>query len=123
MANNPLTDQKKLIEIIPVQSFWGIFNRTYTSEDGFSLELFRGRTYLGSIRSNEITSSTKRHFQRIRLRNNDTILRINLGYRTLDIKCTLAVRDDWVHPYESIVKIVVNDPYLFALQYQQETDH
>jgi PDZ domain len=122
MPDNPLTDQKKFVEIIPVQSFWGIFNRTYTAEDGFSLELFRGNTYLGSVRSNEITNSTKSSFQRSRLHNNDTILRINLGYRTLDIKCQLPMRGDWVCSYEGIVKIAVHDPYLFALQYQQEAD-
>ncbi len=122
MANNPLTDEKRIVETISVQSFWGIFNRIYTAENGFSLELFRGRTYLGAINSNEITRNTKGSFQRFKLRNNDTILRVNLGYRTLDIKCQLAMRDGWVRPFEGVVKIVVNNPYLFALQYLQETD-
>ena len=122
MANNPVTDEKRLVEFVPVQSFWGIFNRVYKAEDGFSLELFRGRTYLGSILSNDISINTRNRFQRFGLRNNDTILRINLGYRTLDVKCQLAMRDGWVRPYEGTVKIAVNNPYNFALQYQQGTD-
>lgn len=122
MGNNPLTDKKKLVEIVPVQSFAGIFNRTYRAEDGFSLEMFRGGTYLGSILSDDISSSTRSRYQRFGLRSNDTILRINLGYRTLDVKCQLSTTDSWVRPYSGVVQIAVNNPHLFALQYQQGSD-
>jgi hypothetical protein len=122
MTNNSETDARNLVERISVQGFWDIFNHVYTAEDGFSLELFRGKTCLGSILSNDITSQSKARYQRFKPRNNDTILRINLGYRPLDIDCQLPMRDGWVYSYKGVMKIVVSNPSLFALQYQQESD-
>src|SRR5690348_3708306 len=113
MTNNSETDARNLVEHISVQGFWDIFNHVYTAEDGFSLELFREKKHLGSILLADISSESKASYQRFKPRNNDTILRINLGYRPLNIDCQLPMMDGWVYTYKGVMKIVVSNPYLF----------
>ncbi len=119
---NTMTDAQNLVVNVPVQNFWGIFTRAYTIEQGFSLEVFRGSTHLGSIHTSNINSSTKKHYESLKLRSSDTILRVNLGSRILDVQCPLYMSDGWTRSYEGKLEIAVCDPYHFIIQYRQGSD-
>lgn len=121
MANTE-TDALELVREIPVQNFWGIFNRTYTLEDGFSLEVFQGNTYRGSIAPRDINIATKKHYESLKLRSSDTILRVNLGSHLIEVTCQLAMWDGLTRPYEGTLEIAICDPYQFIMRYRQGSD-
>jgi len=121
---NSMTDGLGLVQSATVKGFLGLFGRTLSVADGFSLEVFREDSHLGSIMSNDIkvASDVKKRCERLGARDGDTILRINLGPRMLTMTGKLYTHDGYARAYEIVVQVQVNHPPRFAQRYRQQSD-
>jgi len=122
--NNPLTDTLKLVHQEEGHGTFHIFRRKRAEKYSFCLVVFRGKAFLGYIPSSDITveGDILRRYERIGIKNGDTILSVNLGPQPLEISDTLPTRDGYPCDYRLILDIRVIDPVKFAQQYVQETD-
>lgn len=120
---NPLTDSLQLVEIVPVQSAWNLFTRRrYNAEDGFSLEVFRGNAHIGSILANATNSDVNKQYEQLAVRQSDTIYRVNLGPRLLNVTASLPMSDKFTRTYAGNIEICVSDPLRFIIQHRQNSD-
>src|SRR5579863_8196491 len=122
--SNTLTHTLKLVQTEEGRSTFAIFRRKRTEHYGFCLVVFRGKAFLGYIPSSDITveGDILPRYERIGIKNGDTILSVNLGPQPLEISDTLPTRDGYPCDYGLILDIRVIDPVKFAQQYVQETD-
>ncbi len=122
--NNPLTDTLKLVQIEEGRGTFQIFRRKRTEQYGFCLVVFRNKAFLGYIPSSDITveGDILRRYERIGIKNGDTIFSVNLGPQPLEITDTLPTRDGFPCEYKLTLDICVSDPIKFAQKYVQETD-
>ncbi len=127
MANveNPKTDALQLVQPpTTVHGFWRILGQTVTFEDGFSLELFRGGTHLGSILSGQAqqTAQMKQRFQALGAKEGDTLYRVNLGPRMQLIQHSLRTYDGYTRDYAVTAELQVIDSSEFIKLYRQGAD-
>src|SRR2546422_420965 len=113
---NTETDRLQLLEIVPVRGILGIFGRTISVADGFSIEVFRGEQHLGSILSKDIAlaSAVKRNVEKLGVRPNDTLYRISLGTKLLTLSGTFKTADGFETSYRVVLEISVVNPKQFA---------
>src|SRR5260370_31254649 len=106
---NEMTDELQLVQSATVKGFLGLFGRNLSVAEGFSLEVFRGDSHLGSIISNdiEVAGDVKRRCERLGARGGDTILRVNLGPRTLNLSGKLYTEDGYTRAYEIVLELRV----------------
>src|SRR5260370_30259769 len=123
MANTE-TDRLQLVESVPVKGILGIFGRTISVADGFSIEVFRGEQHLGSILSKDIAlaSDVKKSVEKLGVRSDDTLYRINLGAKLLTLNGAFGTSDGFEPSYKVVLEICVVNPKQFALRYRQQDD-
>jgi len=121
---NEMTDKLQLIQSATIKGFLGLFGRSLSVAEGFSLEVFRGDTHLGSIISNDIkvAGDVKKRCERLGARDGDTILRVNLGPRMLTMGGKLYTQDGYTRAYEIMLELHISHPALFAQCYRQQSD-
>jgi hypothetical protein len=121
---NPLTDALKLVQIDTVSSFWHIFRKTISFEDGFSLELFRGGIHLGSILSSQVRLPVQmmQRFEALNAKGGDTLYRINLGPRIQVVQGKVQTMDSYTREYEVSVELQVSNTSQFIELYRQGAD-
>jgi hypothetical protein len=121
---NPVTDELRLVETTTVHGFLNIFRQTVSAEDGFSLELFRGGTHLGSITASQMqqTGQMQQRIQAMGAKGGDTIYRINLGPKTRIIQHQLNTQDRYVRGYSVAIELQVIDSHEFIKLYRQGAD-
>ena len=119
-----MTDELQLVQSATVKGFLVLFGRSLSVAEGFSLEVFRGDTYLGSIISRDIKAAgdVKKRCERLGAHGGDTILRVNLGPRMLTLDGKLYTQDGCTRAYEIMLELHVSNPFLFAQCYRQESD-
>ncbi len=118
-VENPITDALRLIQTDTTHSFSRIFGQTVSFEDGFSLELFRGDVYLGSILSSLVqqVAQMKQRFRALRAKDGDTLYRVNLSPWVQPIQDRLQTKDGYTREYEVIVELQVCDSLQFIKLY------
>src|SRR5450755_2905364 len=121
---NTLTDQLDLVQREDAKGILRLFSRRLGASDGFCLVVFRKENYLGAILSEDVITENdlKRRYDRLGVRDGDSILRVNMGPRPLTIKDKLPTLDRFVRPYEMKLEIAVTDPRNFAQRYRQLSD-
>jgi CHAT domain-containing protein len=121
---NTETDRLQLVEIVPVRGLLGIFGRTISVADGFSIEIFRGEQHLGSIFSKDIAlaSDVKKSIEKLGVRPDDTLYRVNLGAKLLTLSGTFGTTDGFEPGYKVVLEIGVVNPKQFAMRYRQQDD-
>jgi PDZ domain len=121
---NVQTDQLDIVRIEEAKGLFRLFSRTLSSSDGFCLVVFRKESYIGSISSEGVVteSDLRRKYDRIGVRDGDSILRINMGPRPMTISERLTTQDGYTRAYKLEIEIHVSDARNFAQRYRQASD-
>lgn len=121
---NTMTDALKLVQPEEGKGTLHLFSRKQAERFGFCLVILRNEACLGFIASSDIVvaSDIQRKYERIGVRDGDTILSVNLGPQPLEITDTLPTKDGSPRAYKLTLEITVNDPVKFAQRYIQHSD-
>ncbi len=121
---NTLTDTLNLVKHEEGRGTFHLFKRKRAEQYGFTLVIFRKQALLGFISSSDIAveGDILRRYDRLGIKDGDSILSINLGPQCLKIAETLPTQDRWPRTYELELDLAVTDPILFAQRYIQQSD-
>src|SRR5947199_3816714 len=117
-----MTDSLKFVQREEGKGTLHLFGRKQAERFGFCLVIFHKDACLGFISSSDlvVASDIQRKYDRIGVRDGDTILSVNLGPKPLEITDTLPTKDGWSRAYKLTLEISVKDPVKFAQRYIQE---
>jgi hypothetical protein len=115
-TTNVLTDALQLVQSSTINS---IFSKALYPEAGFSIELFRKGTFVGSLRPDQKQSPAQNP---LLTKNGDTCYRINLGTQIQLILGTLRTKDGYTREYSVMVDLQVVSVSEFLERYLQRSD-
>ena len=121
---NALTNQYGLIHSTTVETMFGLGEKTFNPEHGFSLEVYRDRRHLYSLRVNDdgMGEDVPKSVTEARLRNGDVIYRVNLAPQKLSVTGSIYTKDRFNPGYSAEVTLRINNPLAFLGSYFQNTD-
>jgi len=114
---NRMTNDLGLVETSRVGRI-AMLNRARTVPNGFSLEVFHDDKHLTSI--TPMTPEGRLNIEVLATGN--TVLKVNLGYRSMTMRGRLNTPDGLRRDYEIDLLLHVSQPTLFAIQYRQQSD-
>lgn len=118
---NVETDKLGLVEMSSVKGGW--FGKTIRAAEHFCLVVFRGDTYLGTVLPEDVrTEDAGKRVRKLGARDGDTVYRINLGPKSLELSGTVTTRDHFQRAYWSRIELKVTNISAFARLYRQGSD-
>ena len=126
---NQLTDRYQFVEVKVIEAL-PVLGRMISSVEGYSLQLFRSKEYVRSLRPHELQSGpvsrtrprSVQRPQQMRVYNGDVIYKIDIRPHSIPIVGSFKTKDNYVPIYDITLDLVVNDPVLFAKGYSLGKD-
>lgn len=126
---NQVTDHYQFVEV-KVITAPPVLGRMISSAEGYSLQLFRSKEYVRSLRphnlqSGPVSRTRPRSVQKpeqMRVYNGDVIYKIDMRSHSIPIVGSFKTKDNYVPIYDIALDLVVNDPVLFAKGYSLGRD-
>ena len=126
---NQVTDRYKFVEGAVIKAP-PVLGRMISSVEDYSLELFRSKEYLRSLRPYNLQSGpvsrtrprSVRKPEQMRVYNGDVIYKIDMRPHSIPIVGSFKTKDNYVRIYDITLDLVVSDPVLFAKGYSLGKD-
>lgn len=125
--SNQVTDRFRFVQTENVQAL-PMWERNISSEDGYSLEIFRSGEHFASVRPRTAgsASTTRRKSvqkpQQMRIDNGDVIYWVNIVPQPIPVVGIFTTLDNFACIYDITLDLVVSDPVLFVQGYRLEKD-
>lgn len=122
-----INEQTDLLDLVRVETIKpSLFGTKIVPAHGFSREVFRQGTHIGSVRAPEdinlLAPGQHPGMQELKASTQDTLVTVNMGLRTLDLKGIFYTEDGYKPTYDVQLEIRVNNPLLFAQHYMTRSD-
>lgn len=122
--NNEQTDVLDLVHVDTLNT--GIFGEKIGAAHGFSKEIFRQGLHTGSVRAPEDTNllapDHNPSTRELKVNGQVTLVNVNLGLRTLDLKGSFHTQDGFTPSYDVQLELRINNPLWFAQHYLRRSD-
>ena len=126
---NQVTDRYQFVEV-KVITAPPVLGRMISSVEGYSLQLFRSKEYVRSLRPHNLQSGpvsrtgpkSVQKPEQMRVYNGDVIYKIDMRPHSIPIVGSFKTKDNYVPIYDITLDLVVNDPVLFAKGYSLSKD-
>ncbi len=126
---NQVTDRYRFVEV-KVIAAPPVLGRMISSVEGYSLQLFRSKEYVRSLRphnpkSGPVSRTRPKSVQKpqqMKVYNGDVIYQIDMHPHSIPIVGSFKTKDNYVRIYDIILDLVVDDPVLFAKGYSVGKD-
>jgi len=126
---NQVTDRYNFVEVEVIKAL-PVLGRMISSVENYSLQLFRSKEYVRSLRPHNLRSGpasktrpkSVQKPQQMRVCNGDVIYKIDMRPHSIPIVGSFKTKDNYVRIYDLTLDLVVSDSVLFAKGYSLGKD-